>query len=175
MPEFDALGRDVLAAANSTFDTDAAEAVKRLWRWAGFDGGENPNHLWTVAAEATDDGFTVTAAVKDKNVYAPEPTPAPPASAEEIARSGVDAEPPIDQPAPEAVPATPEPPVVPEVATDVAAPVEDVPTPVAATDAAVALADEHGVDLTQVEPTGASGQVIVADVKAAIPDAPASE
>lgn len=40
-----------------------------------------------------------------------------------------------------------------------------------ATPAAAALAEDKGVDLTTVEPTGASGQVVVADVKAA--DAPA--
>lgn len=36
-----------------------------------------------------------------------------------------------------------------------------------ATAAAAALAEASGVDLAQVEPTGASGQVTVADVKAA--------
>ena len=40
----------------------------------------------------------------------------------------------------------------------------DAPT---ATDAAVKLADEHGVDLATVTPTGASG-IVVADVEAAI-------
>lgn len=35
---------------------------------------------------------------------------------------------------------------------------------VAATPAAVAAADEHGVDLTEVEGTGADGKVVKADV-----------
>lgn len=46
-------------------------------------------------------------------------------------------------------------------------PAEEVP----ATDAATALADEHGVDLSTVEPSGASGQVVVGDVKDAIAEA----
>lgn len=70
-------------------------------------------------------------------------------------------------------PVDPEPTPAPEEA----APVVVVPAPepvaeVPATDAAVALADEHGVDLSTVEPSGASGQVIVADVKAAVADPP---
>lgn len=39
---------------------------------------------------------------------------------------------------------------------------------VAATEAAQQLADEHGVDLSTVEPTGASGQIVKADVAAAV-------
>lgn len=45
---------------------------------------------------------------------------------------------------------------------------------VPATDAAVALADEHGVDLSMVEATGASGQVVVGDVRDAVAEAEAA-
>jgi hypothetical protein len=149
MPEFDALGRDVLAAANSTFETDAAEAVKRLWRWAGLEDGDNPNHLWTVSAEATEDGFAVTATVKDRNVYVPEVTPAPPASPEEIARSNADV--PVDEPAPEAAPAELVPGAVPEVApVDAAAvPVE---APVVPETEAVAAAPEVATETPEAAP-----------------------
>lgn len=52
---------------------------------------------------------------------------------------------------------------------------ESEPT-VAATPAAVAAAEEHGVDLTAVEGSGADGKVLVADVvAAAAPAEPAVE
>lgn len=87
MSGFDALGRDVAAAADSEGEPAVATALKALWVWAGYDAGTNPNHLWEVEYWKTGDGFTVAARVKDKDVWAPEPAPAPPASAEELVRS----------------------------------------------------------------------------------------
>ena len=43
----------------------------------------------------------------------------------------------------------------------------DAPTPVPASDAARQLADEHGIDLATLTPTGANG-VVLADVEAAV-------
>lgn len=120
MPDFHALGRDVAATADSVLDNDAARAIKQLWVWAGFDKDEFPDHLWTVSLEADEKGFTVKAKVKEKNAYAPEVVPSPPASAAELHRSGIDGPGPVDVPAPEAVPPAPEPAAVPEVATDAA-------------------------------------------------------
>ena len=87
MPEFDALGRDVAAAADSTFDAAVAGAVKALWASAGFDQGDNPNHLWTVAVDVQSDRFSVSAVVKDGNVYTPPPYPDTPATVDEISRN----------------------------------------------------------------------------------------
>lgn len=87
MAEFEALGRDVVATADSTFDPAAAGALKALWRWAGFEEGENPNHLWTVTVDAQSDRFSVSAAVKKGNVYVAPPHPDSPATVEELARS----------------------------------------------------------------------------------------
>lgn len=86
MPEFDALGRDVAAAADSTFEAAVAGAVKAVWATAGFDQGENPNHLWTVSADIQSDRFTISAAVKDGNVYVPPAYPSTPATVDELAR-----------------------------------------------------------------------------------------
>lgn len=121
MPEFSALGRDVAATADSALDLDAARAIKQLWVWAGFEHGEDPNHLWTVSLESDDKGFTVKAKVKEKNAYVPEVAPSPSASAAELHASGLSGPGPVDEPAPEAVPPAPEPAAVPEVATDAAA------------------------------------------------------
>lgn len=134
MPEFDAIGRDVFAAADSIFTPAVAGAFKTLWTEAGFDQADNPNHLWTVAADVQSDRFTLTATVKDGNVYVSPPAPHVPATVEELARAAADdvtqaaaeaqpaaetapAEAPVDAaPATEAVPAEP--------------PVEPAPTPV---------------------------------------------
>jgi hypothetical protein len=87
MSEFSAFGRDVAAAADSTFDPAVAAAVKSLWAWAGFDQGDNPTHQYTVTAEADADGFSIEAVVTDRNVYvAPDPPPAP-ATPDELARA----------------------------------------------------------------------------------------
>lgn len=43
------------------------------------------------------------------------------------------------------------------------------PKPVNATDAAIDLAAEHGIDLATVKGTGAGGRITVADVTALIP------
>ena len=42
------------------------------------------------------------------------------------------------------------------------------PEPIEATDAAVELAAEHGIDLAKVAGSGAEGRILVSDVKAAI-------
>lgn len=110
MSEFEALGRDVGAAADSTADNPVALAVKQLWPWAQFDQGENPNHLWKVEFWKNENGFAVAATLVDKNVWAPEPSPAPPATPEEL-RSLPPAEPALDVPAPADVPAEPAEPV----------------------------------------------------------------
>lgn len=133
MTDFDALGRDVAAAADSTFHTNeggaVGGAVKALWTACGFDKGDNPNHLWTVSFTHDESGFQLVAVLKDANVYVDPGHPDIPASADELARSGAGQEPaapsdvPADVPAPE--PASPV--VEPEPA---AAPVEDVPADV---------------------------------------------
>lgn len=132
MPEFDALGRDVAAAADSTFDTPVAGAVKALWSAAGFDQGDNPNHLWTVTADIQSDRFTVSATVKDGNVYVPPPYPSAPATVDELARQAAPVAPPVD------VPAIPDP-----------APVADsVPAPAAADASENAPVVEPAADAT---------------------------
>lgn len=87
MAEHDVLGRDVHAWADSELDAPAAVAVKALWSWCGLDGGESPNHLWTFDVTGGTDGFSVSAVVKDANVYVAPPAyvdvPATPA---ELAR-----------------------------------------------------------------------------------------
>lgn len=102
MSQFEAVGRDVAAAADSAADNPVAGAVKALWPWAGFDGGDNPNHLWKVEYWKNDGGFAVAATLVDKNVWAPEPAPAPPATPEELRVQAA-----TSDPAPEEAPAAP--------------------------------------------------------------------
>lgn len=146
MPEFDALGRDVAAAADSTFDTPVAGAVKALWSAAGFDQGDNPNHLWTVTADIQSDRFTVSATVKDGNVYVPPPYPSAPATVDELARQAKDD---IDAVAAEAsVPAPVAPPVDVPVIPDPAPVADSVPAPAAADASENAPVVEPAADAT---------------------------
>jgi len=78
--EIDVLGRDLAAAADSSFDGPVAAAIKGVFSYAGFDGGENPNHLWTVSVDVADDHATVSIVVKDADVYVPPAYPSVPAS-----------------------------------------------------------------------------------------------
>lgn len=49
-------------------------------------------------------------------------------------------------------------------------PLEDVADEIDATDAARELADEHGIDLAEVEGTGADGRIVIGDIRALLDD-----
>lgn len=75
--QFEALGRDIAAAANSEGDSGLATAVIAFANWFGLADDSNMDALYDVQAVKTDAGATLTINVKERDVFVPQPFTVP--------------------------------------------------------------------------------------------------